>query len=305
MSWRWGWRPYVSVGSRRAQAAAYAKKLEKKGTKLEPVSLAGRKITTTFWGNAWCDNLESYSDFANRLPRGRSYVRNGSVIDLQISAGEIAALVSGSDIYKVKIKIDKLGNADWKQIVTECAQSIDSLMDLLQGRLSEGVMERLTRQREGLFPQPREIKLSCSCPDWAVMCKHVAAVLYGVGARLDSRPELLFLLRHVDHAELVSRAVDSANLETAFNGSAQNALNTEDLGAVFGIDLETATPEVTAPAPTKTRRGVKPVAAKKKSSSSVSADSKSPAVKLPHVASVATTRPAAKTRRTRPRVQPK
>ena len=172
----------------------------------EPIVLEGRSIANTFWGKAWCKNLESYSDYSNRLPRGRTYVRNGSVIDLKMAAGEITALVSGSSIYKVKIAIAKVVANKWNKIVDECAGKIDSLIELLQGKFSKAVMEIITDPKKGLFPDPKEIKLSCSCPDWADMCKHVAAVLYGVGARLDNRPEELFMLRQADHIELIAKA---------------------------------------------------------------------------------------------------
>ena len=188
----WGFRPYVPVAARRAQAAKEIGKLTKKGRVVSPVVVEGRKIATSFWGKAWCDNLERYSDFANRLPRGRTYVSNGSVIDLQIERGKVEALVSGSKIYKVKIDITVAAPARWRAICADCAGSIGSLVELLQGKLSKHVMERVCREADGLFPAPREIKMSCSCPDWAGMCKHVAATLYGVGARLDSQPDLLF-----------------------------------------------------------------------------------------------------------------
>lgn len=234
--WR-EWKPYVSVAKRRADAKKRAEKMTEKGTPLEPIEISGRKIAATFWGKAWCDNLESYSDYANRLPRGRTYVRNGSVIDLKIAAGQIKALVSGSDVYNVTVDIAPVALKDWKTILSDCSRSVDSLMDLLQGRFSKGVMERLTRQREGLFPQPREIKVRCSCPDYATMCKHVAAVLYGVGARLDIDPQLLFLLRKVDHQELIREAVDGANLDAALEGDQSSTLAGADLGAMFGIEL--------------------------------------------------------------------
>ena len=176
----------------------------RKRASVSPVVIEGRTIAKTFWGKAWCDNLERYSDYANRLPRGRTYVRNGSVIDLQIAPGEIKALVSGSEIYKVTVKVAPVSKARWKSICTDCAGAIDSLVELLQGRFSKGVMERVCQQRSGLFPSPDEIKLSCSCPDWADMCKHVAAVLYGIGARLDQQPELLFRLHKVDEKELIA-----------------------------------------------------------------------------------------------------
>src|ERR1039458_1287234 len=202
----WGWRPYVSVVERRLQALREMDERRKKGHSVSPVMIKGRTIVNTFWGKAWCDNLERYSDFANRLPRGRTYVRNGSVIDLQISSGEIKALVSGSEIYEVAVKVAPVTKARWRSICKDCAGAIDSLIELLQGRLSTGVMERICQQNAGLFPSPKEIKLSCSCPDWAEMCKHVAAVLYGIGVRLDKQPELLFRLHGVDEKELIVHA---------------------------------------------------------------------------------------------------
>lgn len=235
---RYGFRPYVSVAKRRANAQRYAANLAKKGHDLQPVEIEGRVIARTFWGKAWCDNLESYSDFENRLPRGRTYVRNGSVVDLQIAGGRVTSIVSGSDIYKIKIEIAPLTKGVWTKIKQDCSRSIDSLIDLLQGRFSKAVMERLTRQKEGLFPQPREIEMSCSCPDWAGMCKHVAATLYGVGARLDTDPQLLFRLREVDHLELVSQAASGANLDQALHAESSDTLSGEDLGEIFGIDLE-------------------------------------------------------------------
>src|SRR5213592_115456 len=199
-------KPYVSVGARRAQAVRELAKLKKKGRQTSPVIVEGRTIAETFWGEAWCDNLERYSDFANRLPRGRTYARNGSVVDLQIGGGEVKALVSGSEIYKVAVKVTPVSKARWRSLCSDCAGEIDSLVELLQGRFSKGVMERMCRERTGLFPSPGEIQLTCSCPDWASMCKHVAAVLYGIGARLDQQPELLFKLHKVDEKELIAKA---------------------------------------------------------------------------------------------------
>ncbi|MBI4602851.1 MAG: SWIM zinc finger family protein [Planctomycetes bacterium] len=236
--WRdFQWRPYVSVAERRSRAAREAAKLRKKGHKVDPVRIEGRTIATTFWGKAWCENLERYSDFENRLPRGRTYVRNGSVMDLQIAEGRVDALVSGSELYKVKIGFAAARKAHWEGVKKACAGRIDSVVELLQGRLSEGVMGVLTAKESGLFPAPDEIDLDCSCPDWADMCKHVAAVLYGVGARLDARPELLFLLRGVDPAELVSEAVQAATLGGDAPGSP--ALEEEEISRVFGIELDT------------------------------------------------------------------
>ncbi len=269
MRWGYGFREYVPVGQRRYDARAYAKELaDQVGRSVQPVELRGKKIASTFWGKAWCDNLESYSDFANRLPRGRTYVRNGSVVDLMISAGRLDAVVAGSEPYQIEVQIDPVKPAAWKKIRQDCAASIDSLIDLLGGRFSDGVMQRLTRKGDGLFPSPREIHLDCSCPDWARLCKHVAAVLYGVGAQLDSRPELLFLLRGVDHTQLVSEAASRENLSTAL-GEGSGDLAGEDLSEMFGIELDDLpSPAVSRPSRRKkTAAATKPVgkvAAKKK-----------------------------------------
>ena len=236
MSFYHSWRPYVPVAKRRQQAEKKLAKLAKKGQSVSPVKIAGRGIATTFWGKSWCDNLERYSDFANRLPRGRTYVRNGSVLDLQIATSEITALVSGSDLYTVSITVSPVAAARWKTICNDCAGSIDSLVELLQGRLSKGVMDRVCREGDGLFPTPKEIKLSCSCPDWADMCKHVAAALYGVGARLDVSPELLFKLRGVDETELIGHAGRDTRIGRKAPASAK-VLDAGDLASVFGLDM--------------------------------------------------------------------
>src|SRR5436309_12837941 len=145
------WKPYVPVSKRRAQAAREAAKLAKKGTPVSPVIIEGRIIAKTFWGKAWCDNLERYSDYSNRLPRGRTYVRNGSVVDLRIEPGAVAARVAGSSVYRVKVVVAPVPKARWTAICRDCAGAIDSLVELLQGRFSKGVMERICQQKTGLF----------------------------------------------------------------------------------------------------------------------------------------------------------
>ncbi len=238
MSWgsSWGYSPYVKVAERKKQAADKVAKLKKQGKDVQPIIIEGRLIATTFWGKAWCKHLETYSDYENRLPRGRTYVRNGSVIDLKLKAGKIKALVSGSSIYTVEIEINPIAPSKWKTLLKECSGKIDSLVELLQGTFSKGVMEMITHREKGLFPDAEEIKLSCSCYDWADMCKHVAAVLYGVGARLDEHPEDLFLLRHVDHRELLAQAGSTALSDKKSDHPPKTV--TEDLSALFGIDIE-------------------------------------------------------------------
>lgn len=237
MSYHHGWPRYVPVAERRRRALRSVQKLCRQGQMLSPVVIQGRAIATTFWGKAWCENLESYRDYENRLPRGRSYARNGSVLDLQIAPTEVAALVSGSSLYTVRISIAGIGKRGWAGICRDCAGGIDSLVELLQGHLSSRVMERMCRQEAGLFPKPAEIRFSCSCPDYAAMCKHVAAVLYGVGARLDTEPELLFRLRDVDAKELLASA--EATPSAAGRAPApERALKGEDLSRLFGLDID-------------------------------------------------------------------
>ena len=261
MSDDWGWRPYVLAAARRRKAARELERLKKQGHPVSPVVIEGRAIARTFWGKAWCDNLERYSDFANRLPRGRTYVRNGSVVDLQMGGGKVEALVIGSKIYKVVVKVTPVSKARWRSICSDCAGAIDSLVELLQGRFSKGVMERLCQQRTGLFPSPKEIHLSCSCPDWASMCKHVAAVLYGIGARLDRQPELLFKLHQVDEKELIAKAVKGLPL-TQKAPVAGKTLGSEDLSAIFGLEMA-ATADTAAPVPAAKSERVKGQARKK------------------------------------------
>ena len=259
----YGWRPYVPMAARRLQAARAMEKLRKKGRPVSPVLIAGRAIARTFWGQAWCGNLERYSDYANRLPRGRTYVRNGSVLDLQVGSGEVKALVSGSQIYEVAVRVAPLPRARWSAICRDCAGAIDSLVELLQGRFSKGVMERICRQTTGLFPAPHEIKLACSCPDWASMCKHVAAALYGIGARLDERPELLFRLRHVDEKDLIARAGRGIPL-TRKGPAAQKVLDGSDLSGIFGLEMARGAETETRTAGTKAKpRRAKALAGKK------------------------------------------
>jgi len=238
------WKPYVPVSVRRHEAARTAAKLAKKGQALSPVPASRGAIAKSFWGRSWCQNLERYSDYSNRLPRGRTYLRNGSVIDLQVEAGEATAQVMGSSLYRIRIRIAPVTQARWESIARDCARSIDTLIELLQGQLSEAVMERITRPGTGLFPSPKEIDFSCSCPDSAAMCKHIAATLYGIGARLDTQPQLLFGLRRVDAKDLIARAGGGETLAQKTPKSSR-ILDSSKLTDVFGIDLSGA--ELKAP----------------------------------------------------------
>ncbi|MCL4729914.1 MAG: SWIM zinc finger family protein, partial [Planctomycetes bacterium] len=230
MNW---WKPYVPVARRRTNALRKISKMQSQGHTVSPVTIEGRQIAHTFWGKAWCDNLERYSDFKNRLPRGRAYVRNGAVIDLQIAPGKVEALVSGSEVYTVTVTVPRVASRQWVSICDDCGSSIRSVVELLQGRLSDGVMERICRPKTGLFPEPSQIDFRCTCPDWAWMCKHVAAVLYGIGARLDKQPELLFKLRDVDANELVA-GVDGS-IALGDRAPVGRRLQNADLSELFNL----------------------------------------------------------------------
>lgn len=236
----YGWPAYVSVAKRRENAEKEMNKLRKKGIKIEPVNIESKKITRTFWGNAWCEHIESFSDYDNRLPRGRTYVRNGSVCHLSVLEGEVKGIVSGSELYNIDGKIKPLSSAHWKKIKKLCSGQIGSVLELLQGKLSDNIMSIVTDPKNGLFPSPKEITLNCDCPDWADLCKHLAAALYAIGARLDQSPELLFTLRGVDHNELISTNIQ---IPTA----SKRRRITGDIADVFGIELNQASPAIPKP----------------------------------------------------------
>ena len=254
-------RRYVPAEERRRNAQAEQARMRRRGKDVQPIHIEGREIARTFWGKAWCQHLESFSDFENRLPRGRTYVRNGSVCHLEIGPGTVRALVQGSTLYEVTIGVAPLGARAWGAIKEKCTGQISSLLDLLQGRLSSGVMAIVSDRDQGLFPKPREISLDCSCPDWASMCKHVAAALYGVGARLDEEPELLFLLRGVDHQELITSHAEAAVQATVTQGKARRIAEA-DLAEIFGLELDPAP----AQAPAAPRRPSKKSGRKRKPS---------------------------------------
>jgi uncharacterized Zn finger protein len=252
-----GWAPYVPVAQRRQQAEKKMGALRKKGVNIQPVTIDGRKIARSFWGEAWCEHLESFSDFENRLPRGRSYVRNGSVCHMAVAKGKIEAKVAGSELYTVEVSIKTLPRQKWTAIKGRCSGQIGSLLELLQGKLSDHVMEVVTDPKEGMFPLPGEMSFACSCPDWANMCKHVAAVLYGIGARLDTKPELLFTLRGVNHEELIEANAEQAVAAATSRGKSKR-LAADEIDAVFGIELDTENenPDASAsPVPSPKRPG--------------------------------------------------
>lgn len=240
---------YVPVAERRARAAEVARRGAKSGG-AEPVPpIQGRELARTFWGQGWCARFESFRDFETRLPRGRSYARNGSVVDLKLTPGRVDARVVGSqpEPYEIAVTVKTMPPERWRALARATAGKIGSLIGLLAGELSPDVLAVLTRPGDGLYPEPGELTFACSCPDWAKLCKHVAAALYGVGVRLDARPELLFTLRGVDQHELVgsaARATAAVATATATGTPGRKLLDERELGAIFGIQLEGAPPLV-------------------------------------------------------------
>ena len=240
----YGFAPYESVGEKKAKAKKKIAQLQKKNKDIAPVEIEGRKIANSWWGIAWCHNLEIYADFKNRLSRGRSYVTHGCVIDLQIKPGLITAMVigSGSSVYNCKIKIDPVSKQKWDKIKKLASGKIASLTDLLAGKFPKELESALSAKNEGLFPAPKEFHPDCDCPDWSEFCKHLAAVIYGIGNRLDSKPELLFTLRGLNSKELISEVVAKHKdnlLEKAAKVKSKRKmkLNDKKLSKMFGIEF--------------------------------------------------------------------
>jgi uncharacterized Zn finger protein len=243
MSFDSGYHEYTSVAEKKVKAQKIVERLRKKNPDISPVIITGRKLTTTWWGKSWNDNLESYSDYAYRIDRGRSYVRHGAVLDLKLTQGRISSLVQGSTRkpYQVNISIQPLSKNNWEAITCECAGKIESLQELIAGKFPKALSELFTAKGKGLFPTPKEMVIECSCPDWANMCKHVAATLYGVGARLDDDPSLFFLLRNVNIEDLLSETI-SRKAETLLEKSkvkSSRIIEDTDISGMFGIEMET------------------------------------------------------------------
>jgi uncharacterized Zn finger protein len=246
---------------------ARAKLLKKKGADIQPVVLDGYAIARTWWGKAWNENLERYADFENRLPRGRSYVRNGSVLDLKIAATTITAIVAGSrpKPYDITIRIKPLGKKVEQALMAKSRAAMDSMQALLSGEFPAELKEAFLEEGTGLFPSPQEIEFSCSCPDWASMCKHVAAALYGTAVRLDEKPELFFVLRGIKIDDFVGRMVkrESEKMLRKAESRSGRVIEAEegDLSRLFGIAMDgakTADSQM-RPAELPVRKGEKPV----------------------------------------------
>lgn len=246
----YGYPKYVSVAEREEKALQTVAKLKKSRPDLAPVSLQNNSLARTWWAKAWNKNLESYADYAYRIGRGRSYVRHRAVVHLKLETGRIEALVQGSERlpYEVQVHIKPLAKETWSALVDSCAGQIDSLAELIEGRFPKALSELFTSKGSGLFPTPEEIRMSCSCPDGAHMCKHVAAAMYSIGVRLDENPNLLFSLRGVEIEALISTAI-SEKSERMLKKSGRRSARVldDDVSSLFGIELEPEEPSL-APA---------------------------------------------------------
>ena len=236
MGW-YDYSEYVPVAKKKEKAVKEIEKLRKKDANLSPVTIEGNKIAKTWWGGAWCKNLESYADFRNRIGRGSAYVKNGFVVDLRIHEGLVTGKVMGTRLYAVTIKIDVLGETRKKDIAEAVGRRIDSVSDLIDGKFPKDFGELFLTQKKGLFPSPSEIHMGCSCPDWADMCKHVAAVLYGVGARLDQDPLLFFKLRGVDVNAFIKASIDEkiSSLMKNAGKATKRVIKNADISEIFGV----------------------------------------------------------------------
>lgn len=237
-----GYPKYVSVGQKMAKAEKKLKQLRKKMPDIRPVILTGSSLARTWWAKSWNDNLERYADYDNRIGRGRSYLRHGAVLDLQITSGKATALVMGSvaNPYKITITIQPVSVNHYQAIKKQCQGHLKSLQDLLVGKFPKTLAEIFFTQHQGLFPTPKDIRFHCSCPDSASMCKHIAATLYGIGARFDEDPSLFFTLRGVDTGDLIADAVKGSTDELLNKTRKKTArvIDDADLSDLFGIDMD-------------------------------------------------------------------
>ena len=230
----WG-QNYTTVASLKARAARATKTLKD----AEPVipHPHTRKMCLTWWGQEWCNNLESYADYRSRLERGRRYVRSNTVVDLKIFANQVKAKVQGTDLYEVTVDFAKPKPADIEKIKKLTGNRIANVEMLLKGNFPDELKELFTQNKPGLFPTPEEIKFDCDCLDWADMCKHVAAVMYGIGIRIDADPLQFFKLRGIDIDEFLTQVVDDkvANMLKNIDVKSDRIMKDANVATIFGI----------------------------------------------------------------------
>ncbi len=239
MSYYDGFPSYTPQSVRKERNERKIKIMLKEEPDLKPVIIEGRNIAKTWWGKAWNNNLEIYADYSNRLARGRSYIRTGAIFDLKIETGVVNALVQGSrpNPYEVTVEIAPLDHELLEKIGELCQDNIKDLEELLQGKFPKELVRIFTLEEEGLFPRNEDIKFACTCPDWAYMCKHVVAVLYGIGNRFDQDPTLFFKLRNIDFSYLISKTIEQKmdNMLKNANKPSKRILEDKDISELFGL----------------------------------------------------------------------
>lgn len=164
----------------------------------------------TWWSQQWLNAL-AHIDYDNRLPRGRAYANKGAVRGLEIDQGTIKAQVTGSrsSPYRVLIKTPALSKAHISKLLKEITGDPVLIARLLNRELDPALLEKAQALGISLFPTRwQDLTMQCSCPDWAVPCKHLAAVVYLLSREIDSNPFLVFSLRGVD----LVRALKTSNV---------------------------------------------------------------------------------------------
>lgn len=219
--------PRLRVADLARLAQQRRENLLQEGRQLHPVQGSSRNLASHFWGRAWMKHLALCEAGGLCLAPGRTLLRHGCVLDLQLAPGRVEALVSAQELVEVQIDIAPLEDERLEALKEACSGRIDSLVSLLEGCTDEAVLQRLCDPETGLLPEPHDWHMNCTCPDWAEPCPHAAAALYATGTLIDVEPTLLFQLRQVEASSLIEAPKVEAEV-----------FDTSALGSMFGIDLD-------------------------------------------------------------------
>lgn len=211
-----------------AQARRELIELKSAGEEVRPVVGTTRKLAAHFWGSAWMKHLALCESGGWSLSAGRTLLRHGCVLDLQLEAGLIRARVMEERLHDVEIALDPLDGERLEELRTICSGKIDSLVPLLEGTLDDALLATLCNAETGLLPEPGAWHMSCTCPDWSEPCPHAAAAIYAAGILIDAEPSLLFRLRQVSPEDLLQSPAEKA---------AESDFDLEQLARTFRIEL--------------------------------------------------------------------
>lgn len=223
--------PRMPVARLATLAAERLRELQSNGAELCPVVNKSRKLATNYWGAAWMRHLARCEAGGLNLAPGRSLLRHGSVLDLRLSQGKIAALVSADELYEVELSITPLDDERLEHLKKACYGNIASCVALLEGKVDADVLNMLCADETGVLPEPADWHMYCSCTDWSEPCAHAAAAVYAAGCLIDAEPGLLFTLRGIDVSALLP---SEQPLQLASDASFDAAA----LSATFGIDID-------------------------------------------------------------------